>query len=204
MLNDPDIVLLDEPTAFLDAHSAEAMRRVLLLDYQREGKTILLVTQKLDEVTRYNAKISIIRKGRVIRGITDRGTLQPGAQEGEGEHKACQAYEGLCGGGRARAFRGRQLGERPHDAEVAHVKSFREMNSDTEVAGMGANTSIASVDYKEHLIGGTFQSLVVFVMDVGERPTRSPPRTFRRCSAARRSPGRCLACPSSSPSRCRS
>jgi ABC-type multidrug transport system ATPase subunit len=72
ILNDPDVLLLDEPTAFLDAHSAESMRKILL-EYERAGKTILFVTQKLDEVTRFNGRISIIRAGRLIRNISSEG-----------------------------------------------------------------------------------------------------------------------------------
>jgi ABC-type multidrug transport system ATPase subunit len=72
ILNSPDILLLDEPTAFLDAHSAESMRRILL-DYEKEGKTILLVTQKLDEVTRFDGRISIIKAGRLVKQISTEG-----------------------------------------------------------------------------------------------------------------------------------
>ncbi len=72
VLNDPEVLLLDEPTAFLDAHSAEMVRKVLL-DYERRGKTILFVTQKLDEVTRFNGSISIIRSGRIIKDTTTEG-----------------------------------------------------------------------------------------------------------------------------------
>ena len=46
MLNDPDVLLLDEPTAFLDASSSGWIRN-FILDYGRKKKTILFVTQKL-------------------------------------------------------------------------------------------------------------------------------------------------------------
>ena len=72
ILNDPDILLLDEPTAFLDAHSAEAMRRIFL-DYEKQGKTILFVTQKLDEVTRFNGKIVIMKAGRLVKEMSTEG-----------------------------------------------------------------------------------------------------------------------------------
>lgn len=72
ILNDPDVLLLDEPTAFLDAHSAESMRKILL-GFEKQGKTILFVTQKLDEVTRFDGKISIIKSGSVIKETTTEG-----------------------------------------------------------------------------------------------------------------------------------
>ena len=72
VLNDPEIILLDEPTAFLDAHSADMVRKILL-GYEKEGKTIVFVTQKLDEVTRFDGKISIIRAGRIVKETTTEG-----------------------------------------------------------------------------------------------------------------------------------
>lgn len=72
ILNDPEVLLLDEPTAFLDAHSAEMVRKILQR-YEDEGKTILFVTQKLDEVTRFNGKISIISKGRITKETSTEG-----------------------------------------------------------------------------------------------------------------------------------
>ncbi len=72
VLNEPDVLLLDEPTAFLDAHSAEMVRRILF-GYEKEGKVIVFVTQKLDEVTRFNGKISIIKNGSIVKETTTEG-----------------------------------------------------------------------------------------------------------------------------------
>jgi ABC-type multidrug transport system ATPase subunit len=69
MLNDPDVLLLDEPTAFLDASSSEWIRN-FILDYGKKGKTILFVTQKLDEVSRFNSRLMIIRNGSIVEDTT--------------------------------------------------------------------------------------------------------------------------------------
>jgi len=69
MLNDPDVLLLDEPTAFLDASSSEWIRN-FILDYGRKKKTILFVTQKLDEVSRFNSRLIIMRDGRIVEDTT--------------------------------------------------------------------------------------------------------------------------------------
>lgn len=66
VLNDPQMLLLDEPSAFLDANSSEEVRH-FIEDYKRKGRTILYVTQKLEEVTRFDARIMIIKEGRIIR-----------------------------------------------------------------------------------------------------------------------------------------
>ncbi|MGA3020826.1 MAG: ABC transporter ATP-binding protein [Candidatus Micrarchaeales archaeon] len=68
MLNDADVLLLDEPTAFLDLKSSEAIR-LLLQELAAEKRTILFVTQKLDEVVRFNSRILMIRKGRIVKDM---------------------------------------------------------------------------------------------------------------------------------------
>ena len=69
MLNDPDVLLLDEPTAFLDASSSEWIRN-FILDYGKKKKTILFVTQKLDEVSRFNSRLIIMKEGRIVEDTT--------------------------------------------------------------------------------------------------------------------------------------
>ncbi len=43
LINDPDILLADEPTGALDSHTEEEVMS-LLLDFNRRGKTMLIVT----------------------------------------------------------------------------------------------------------------------------------------------------------------
>ncbi|EFD92404.1 MAG: ABC transporter related protein [Candidatus Parvarchaeum acidophilus ARMAN-5] len=69
MLNEPDILLLDEPTAFLDASSSEWIRN-FVINYSKGGKTVLFVTQKLDEVSRFNARLVILREGSIVEDTT--------------------------------------------------------------------------------------------------------------------------------------
>jgi ABC-2 type transport system ATP-binding protein len=72
ILNDPEILLLDEPTAFLDVKASGYIRE-FMLDYARAGRTVLFVTQKIDEVTRFNSRILVIRSGRIVRDIDSEG-----------------------------------------------------------------------------------------------------------------------------------
>ncbi|MEM0149317.1 MAG: ABC transporter ATP-binding protein [Candidatus Micrarchaeaceae archaeon] len=64
MLGNPEIMLLDEPTAFLDAASAEELRNVLR--GMAKVTTILYVTQKIDEIERMQGRITVLRKGRIV------------------------------------------------------------------------------------------------------------------------------------------
>ena len=63
MLNDAQVLLLDEPTAFLDASASDVVRSHIQ-DLEREGKTIMFVTQRLDEVTRLNSRILSVARPR--------------------------------------------------------------------------------------------------------------------------------------------
>jgi ABC-type multidrug transport system ATPase subunit len=65
IINDPEIVLLDEPTAFLDAGAAEQIRKSL--DEIAKKGIVLFVTQRIDEVTRFNSRLLVIKNGAIIK-----------------------------------------------------------------------------------------------------------------------------------------
>ncbi|MCR4433174.1 MAG: ABC transporter ATP-binding protein [Caldiserica bacterium] len=65
LLKDPPILLLDEPTSFIDPQSALVIRQ-LILDLKARGKTIVLVTHNLLEAERICDRIGILDKGKLI------------------------------------------------------------------------------------------------------------------------------------------
>lgn len=70
LLNSPDLLLLDEPTASLDPDSADRIR-VYLKDYQRRtSATVLLASHNMPEVERICDDVIMLRSGQVV----DRGT----------------------------------------------------------------------------------------------------------------------------------
>lgn len=72
LLNQPDVLLLDEPTASLDPDTADNMRQ-LLRDYQRSsGATLLMASHNMLEVERLCDDVIMLRAGRVV----DRGSPQ--------------------------------------------------------------------------------------------------------------------------------
>ena len=72
LLNAPDVLLLDEPTASLDPDTADNMRQ-LLRDYQqRSGATLLMASHNMLEVERLCDDVIILRAGQVV----DRGSPQ--------------------------------------------------------------------------------------------------------------------------------
>jgi len=64
LLHQPDILLLDEPTTNLDPLSAAKLRR-LLADIQAQGKTMIIVTHRLEEVHKLGGRVAIVQEGRL-------------------------------------------------------------------------------------------------------------------------------------------
>ncbi|QQS12751.1 MAG: ABC transporter ATP-binding protein [Rhodospirillales bacterium] len=66
LINTPDVLLLDEPTASLDPDTADWVR-TLLKDYQAEtGATILLASHNMAEVERMCDDVVMMQNGRVF------------------------------------------------------------------------------------------------------------------------------------------
>lgn len=69
LLNDPELLLLDEPTASLDPDSADWIRTYLKRFQTRTGATILLASHNMTEVERLCDTVLILQQGK----IADRG-----------------------------------------------------------------------------------------------------------------------------------
>ena len=66
LLNDPEVLLLDEPTASLDPDRAEWIRGLLRAYQARRGATILLSSHNMREVEELCDYVVIMRHGRVV------------------------------------------------------------------------------------------------------------------------------------------
>lgn len=69
LLNDPELLLLDEPTASLDPDTADWIRTYLERYRLRTGATILLASHNMLEVERLCDGVLMMRQGRIV----DRG-----------------------------------------------------------------------------------------------------------------------------------
>lgn len=68
---DPNIIVLDEPTAGLDPHSRKQVMD-LLKQLQQEGKTIVLVTHDMNDVAQYADRIKVLQQGTLVYEGTPR------------------------------------------------------------------------------------------------------------------------------------
>ena len=65
LINEPDLILADEPTGNLDSHNAEQVLQ-LLKDLHLQGKTICMVTHDI-ESTHYASRVISMLDGAIIR-----------------------------------------------------------------------------------------------------------------------------------------
>lgn len=70
LLNEPELLLLDEPTASLDPDTADYVRGMLEAYRARTGTTILLASHNMSEVERLCDDVIMLRAGKLV----DRGT----------------------------------------------------------------------------------------------------------------------------------
>ncbi len=66
LVNQPDVLVLDEPTSGLDPIARRELRNALN-SLRKEGRTIFFSSHELSEVETLSDKITIMRKGRVVR-----------------------------------------------------------------------------------------------------------------------------------------
>lgn len=65
MLNDPDVLILDEPTNGLDPQGIIKIREIIL-DIAAKGTTIILASHLLDEVEKVCSHVVILEKGKTL------------------------------------------------------------------------------------------------------------------------------------------
>ncbi len=67
LLNDPELVILDEPSNGLDVSGIGEMRALIRRLAREEGRTVFLCSHMLHEVEQVCDRVAIVSKGRVIR-----------------------------------------------------------------------------------------------------------------------------------------
>ena len=88
LLNDPEILILDEPTNGLDPQGIHQIRDIIKL-IATQGTTILLASHLLDEVEKVCSHVLVLRKGQVLySGSVDGMTANEGFFELQSDDNA--------------------------------------------------------------------------------------------------------------------
>jgi osmoprotectant transport system ATP-binding protein len=72
---DPNILLMDEPFAALDAVTRDTLQTEMIRIHAATGKTILMVTHDIDEAVRLGQRIVVFDQGKVVQNATPEDVL---------------------------------------------------------------------------------------------------------------------------------
>lgn len=76
LLNEPELLLLDEPTASLDPDTADWVRAYLKEFQQERGATILLASHNMAEVERLCDDVVMMKQGQIVDRDSPSGLLE--------------------------------------------------------------------------------------------------------------------------------
>jgi ABC-2 type transport system ATP-binding protein len=76
LINEPELLLLDEPTASLDPDTADWVRTKLETYVRERQATIVLASHNMAEVERLAARVIMLEKGRIIADATPQALLE--------------------------------------------------------------------------------------------------------------------------------
>jgi len=75
LLNAPELLLLDEPTASLDPDTADWVRQTLKNYAAARGATLLIASHNMTEVERLADRVILLRAGRIVEDETPRALI---------------------------------------------------------------------------------------------------------------------------------
>jgi len=76
LINEPELLLLDEPTASLDPDTADWVRSKLEAYCQMHTATVVLASHNMAEVERLAGRVIMLEKGRIIADETPRELIE--------------------------------------------------------------------------------------------------------------------------------
>ena len=93
-----DILVLDEPTAVLTPQEARELFAIIE-SLKAEGKSIIFITHKLNEVLEIADRITVLRRGKIIETVSREGATEASLARAHGRpRRAAAGREGACRG----------------------------------------------------------------------------------------------------------
>ncbi len=75
-INDPQVLLLDEPTAFLDPDMADLVRKIIMKRVKEQGISVLFTSHNMAEMTELCNRVIFLHHGKIIAEDTPFGLTQ--------------------------------------------------------------------------------------------------------------------------------
>ncbi len=93
LINDPDLVILDEPTGGLDPLGRMGIRRIIA-DLRSRGKTVFFSSHELSEVELVCDRVAILARGRLVAEGRGHELVKPGESLEKYFLRVVEAQEG--------------------------------------------------------------------------------------------------------------
>ena len=77
LAQEPKVLLLDEPTAFLDLHHQLDIVRILRRLNRERGLTVVMVSHDLNLASQYCHQLILLNHGRIVKGGSPEDVVQP-------------------------------------------------------------------------------------------------------------------------------
>jgi tungstate transport system ATP-binding protein len=74
LVTEPEVLLLDEPTANLDPANVQVIERAIAETHRQRGATIVLVTHNLFQARRLAQRVALLLDGRIVE-VADTATF---------------------------------------------------------------------------------------------------------------------------------
>ena len=105
LYRDNEVLIFDEPTAVLTPQEIEELMEIMR-GLTREGKSILFISHKLNEIMEVSDRVTVLRKGRYVGTVDTADTTQGGTEPHDGgPPRAAGGGQGRSPSRRARAAR---------------------------------------------------------------------------------------------------
>jgi NitT/TauT family transport system ATP-binding protein len=96
LINEPRVLLMDEPFGALDAQTRRVLQNELLNIWNKTGKTVLFITHDIDEAIRLGSRVGIMEAGPGSR-LKTVVSIDPGAKQGRTSVDYLKHYELIQG-----------------------------------------------------------------------------------------------------------